>query len=420
MDHLRQKIHPGLRGALFYAAYWGAIGMFEPFLVLYFLHQGISAPQIGWLAAVLPLCTMILAPLIARLADHLQRRVAILALAGAGFGAALTMPALPAFQPAFATLLGFVALMAVFRSPMIALSDSLITQMAVRRSLDFGAMRLWGSMGFTASAIGLGLVWERTGFATMFLATGLGFIAVVIAALLLDETPRIKMPVEAQSERAAAGEAGASTLANAQTAAGKRRLPLDAGLLFLLGATFLMVAGLFMAGTFGSVYMDELGGSQVMVGALMGMGALGEVPGMLFGGRFARRFGATNTLIIAYIALAVGLAATGLARVPWLLLIFALLRGLGFGLALVGTVTTINTRAPEGFSSTYQGILNAACWGLAPLLGGPTSGWIYETFHAQGLFFTTAAMCLTACFFISPTYRLWKEKSSVPLAPVVE
>ena len=84
MNHLRQNIHPGLRGALFYAMYWGAIGMYEPFLTLYFLRQGITAEQIGWLAAVLPLCTMLIAPLVSRLADHLHRRVGILALAGVG------------------------------------------------------------------------------------------------------------------------------------------------------------------------------------------------------------------------------------------------------------------------------------------------------------------------------------------------
>lgn len=403
MNQLRHSIHPGLRGALFYATYWGAIGMFEPFLTLYFLRQGIQATQIGWLAAVLPLCTLLIAPLVSRLADRLQRRVVFLALAGLGFGAALTLPALPAFRPTFAALVGFVALFAVFRSPMVALADSLIAQMAAHHALDFGAMRLWGSICFTVTAIGLGLLWESSGFSTMFLVAGLSFLPVIAAALLLDEAPRIAHP----SEQPAGLPQGA-------------RLPLDPGLLFLLAATFLIIAALFMAGTFGAVFMNQLGGSQMMVGALMGVGALGEVPGMLFGGRVARRIGPTNTLLAGYAANALGLAATGLAREPWLLLVFALLRGLGFGLILVGTVTLINTRAPKGYTSTYQGILNAACWGLAPLLGGPISGWIFQSYGPSGLFFTAAGMAVAACFCIAPTYRLWKREKSIPVSPLVQ
>lgn len=395
MNQLREMIHPGLRGALFYAMYWGVVGMYEPFLTLFFLKQGINANQIGWLAAILPLCTMVVTPLVSRLADHLHRRVAILALAGLGFGAALTIPAQPAFQPTFSALAFFVALFSVFRSPMIALGDSLIAQMAVRHALDFGSMRLWGSIVFTFTAIGLGLVWERAGFATMFLSAGLGFLLVITAALLLDEAPRIAHPTE-EVKRTSKGA----------------RPSIDAGLLFLLGATFLVVAALFMAGTFGAVYMNQLGGSQMMVGALMGVGAMGEVPGMMYGGRVARRIGVTNTLLLAYTAIAVGLAVAGLVRQPWLLLVLAMLRGLGFGLMLVGTVMTINTRAPSGYTSTFQGILNAACWGLAPLLGGPISGWIYQAHGPAPLFFTAGVMGLAACVLIAPTYRLWKGEET--------
>jgi PPP family 3-phenylpropionic acid transporter len=275
--------------------------------------------------------------------------------------------------------------------------------MAVHHALDFGSMRLWGSMSFTVSAIGLGLVWERAGFTTMFLVAGISLLAVFAAALLLDEAPRIAHP----SEQPSAHPQGT-------------RMPVDPGLLFLLASTFLIIAALFMAGTFGAVYMNQLGGSQMMVGALMGCGALGEVPGMLFGGRVARRIGPTSALLIAYAANALGLAATGLAREPWLLLVFALLRGLGFGLVLVATVTIINTRAPKGYTSTYQGILNAACWGLAPLLGGPISGWIFQTYGPSGLFFTAGSMALGSCLFIAPTYRLWKKAPAVATSTAQE
>jgi len=391
---LAQKIHPGLRGAFFYAAYWGAVGAYEPFIAVYFLQRGLDEAQIGWMAAVLPFCTLLISPLVSRLADRTGRRVLLLALACAGFGAALTLPSWPGLEPGFPLLLLLFGLMAVFRSPVIPLSDSLIAPMAVRHQLDFGSMRLWGSLLFTAAAVGLGGLWQRIGFERMFLVSGLAFLPVVLAALLLEEPqghPAIPTPGLKEVPRA--------------------RFVFDPGVLFLLAGTFLIIAGLFMAGTFGAVYVTGLGGSPSLVGALMGLAALGEVHGMLFGLRIARRLGDTTTLLAAYALMAAGLAGYTFSTLPAVLLAFAVLRGVGFGAILVCTVTIINRRAPPNMASTYQGILSSACWGLAPLLGGPVSGWIYQTHGPIALFLTASAMAVAAGLLLTPTYRLWRNSA---------
>ncbi len=388
---LARKIPPGLRGAFFYAAYWGAVGAYEPFIAVYFLQRGLDEAQIGWMAAVLPFCVLLISPLVARLADRTGRRVRLLALACAGYGIALTLPALPGLEPGFPLLLLLFGLIAAFRSPVIPLSDSLIAPMAVRYQLDFGSMRLWGSLFFTATAVGLGGLWQRAGFETMFLVSGLAFAPVVLAALLLEEPrghPAIPTPGLKDIPRA--------------------RFVFDPGVLFLLAGTFLIIAALFMSGTFGAVYVTGLGGSPSLVGALMGLAALGEAPGMFFGLRIARRLGDTTTLLIAYALMALGLAGYTFSTLPGVLLAFAVLRGVGFGVILVCTITIINHRAPPNMASTYQGILSSACWGLAPLLGGPVSGWIYQAHGPLTLFLAAAGMVLFAGLLITPTYRLWR------------
>lgn len=393
MDQLRQNIHPGLRGALFYALYWGAMGLNEPFLPVFYLRSGLDAAQIGWVVALLPLCTLVIAPAVARIADRTNRRTLALALSCLAFAAAASVPAWPGFQPGFVPVMIFAALFAAARSPIVPLADSLIASMANRRALNYGAMRLWGSVIFTAAAVSTGAIWERTGFSTMFLCAAFGLLPVFISALLLDDPP------VAREEKDQGKPSG--------------RVALDPGILFLLAATFLVIAGLFMAINFTPVYMTALNGSQAMVGAMVGAAALGEVPGMLFGSRIARRLGSTTTLMVSYVIIAAGLSGIGLIASPLLLIAWAAVRGLGFGLLLVGTVTTINTRAPSQFTSTYQGILNAACWGLAPLLGGPASGWIYQHLGPRPLFFLAAGMTLAALLFLLPTYRLWAKEPRV-------
>jgi MFS transporter, PPP family, 3-phenylpropionic acid transporter len=361
---------------------------------VFFLKTGLNESQIGWMAAVLPLCNMLINPLISRLADRTRRRVLILAITSLGFGAALTLFTLPGLKLAFPLLLGMVGLVSIFRSPVNPLADSLIAGMASRHQLDFGQMRLWGSLFFTISAVCLGAVWQKIGFTNMFLASGVCFVLVIFSTLLLEE-PAAPALVEAEGfiRKPAQGQ----------------KTPLDPGLLCLLGATFLILAGLFMAGTFGAVYVTRLGGSTALVGAMMGMAALGEVPGMLLSSRIARRAGDTNMLLLAYGIVAAGLAGYTISTIPWVMLAFAALRGIGFGAILVNTVTILNNRAPRELASTYQGILSAACWGLAPLLGGPISGWAYQTFGPMPFFLGAAVITLLGAALLLPTYQLWKE-----------
>jgi MFS transporter, PPP family, 3-phenylpropionic acid transporter len=385
ITNLRNSIYPGLRGAFFYGSYWGAIGMYEPFVFVYFLQLGLTGTQIGWMAAVLPLCTLLINPLVARLADRTGRRTLILALISLGLGLGLTLLAWPGLPATFLVLLAAVGLYSAFRSPVVPLADSLIAGMTVRHQLDFGSMRLWGSIIFTLTAIGLGALWQQTGYHLMFLVAGLAFLPVAFSAVLLDETPNpAKMEIQRQ------------------------KVTFDPGVVFLMSGTFLIIAALFMALTFGPIYMTQLGGGAMLVGAMNGISAFGEVPGMLFGSRIARRLGDTNTLLVGYALTALGLGGYALTNSPIVILLFSGLRGVGFGLLLVSTIMIINNRAPQGLSSTYQGILNAACWGLAPLIGGPVSGWIYQNYGPAALFLIAAGMAVAAGLLITPTYRLWK------------
>jgi PPP family 3-phenylpropionic acid transporter len=401
MNTIRNRIPPGLRGAIFYGAFWGAVGIFEPYINIYFMRLGIDATHIGWLAVIIPLCTVVIAPLVARFADRTHQRATFLAIGCLGFGLAITLPAFsslwPGFRPTFPLLVMFVTICAIFRSPIISLADSLVATLSVRHNLDFGSMRLWGSIVFTLTAICLGFVWARTGYETMFMAAGISFLPVVFAALMLaEEGPHIQSPSPTSGVPAAN-----------PTDDPPSRLKMDLGVLCLISATFLVLEGLFMAGTFIPIYVSQLGGSDALAGAMIGMAALGEVPGMLFGSRISRRLGNTSALLVSYALTAAGLAGYALTRYPQVMLVFSVLRGFGFGIMLVSAVMIINTRAPRGFSSTYQGMLNAAGWGLAPLLGGPVSGWIFQTYGPQTLFLLAGGMSLAAGLIIAPTYWIW-------------
>ena len=60
--------------------------------------------------------------------------------------------------------------------------------------------------------------------------------------------------------------------------------------------------------------------------------------------------------------------------------------GLGFGLFFICTVQAIDERVPEEWSASAQAVMNAAAWGLAPLLAGPLSGVLFDTYGIRAIY----------------------------------
>ena len=181
-----RKLKPARRGSIYYLAYWAAIGIYNPFTNVYFVNLGLSGREIGLLSALLPLLTLTVAPALAGLADRRGWRVRILALSLAGMGVALL---LLSFPRSFLVLAPIMVLLALARSPIAPVADSLVARMAARHRLNFGGMRLWGSLGFALVAIASGALWQRAGYSFMFVLAGLAFLPVALCALLLEEGP---------------------------------------------------------------------------------------------------------------------------------------------------------------------------------------------------------------------------------------
>ena len=135
----------------------------------------------------------------------------------------------------FWTLLPLMLLLAIARSPIGALGDSLVARMATQHQLNFGKMRLWGSLSFAVVALISGFVWEGVGFGPMFAVAGLLFLPVSLSAALLEERP--------------------STYRSTQRSF--RSLGADGELLAILAASFLIGAAIGMDMIFEAIYMDS-------------------------------------------------------------------------------------------------------------------------------------------------------------------
>lgn len=352
---------PGWRGAPYYFTFWAAMGIALPFLNNYFHRMGLSGFQIGILSAISPLMTLMGGPTISYVADRRQwqKRILFWSLVGLSVGFLLLR-----HPQTFASLLPLMALVAVLRSPINPIADSLIARSASRHHVDFGNLRLWGSLSFALASLIGGALWDRLGFDPMFIVAALGLLPVMYFSSKLEKT----------------------NVPPTHTPQSIRRVWQDKGLIALLIATFLIGASEGMYVTFSGVYMDQLGGGQIMTGALFGMGALSEIPVMRASGAISRKVGRSQMVLLGYGLIAVALFGYAAVQLPGVLVLFAMLKGMGFAFYMVGSVSLIDARAPEAWASTLQSLMTAASWGLAPLITTPLAGWLSDSLGLPSLF----------------------------------
>jgi PPP family 3-phenylpropionic acid transporter len=359
----RNSLSPLKRGAVYYLGFGAAVGTFIPFLNVYF-HQnlGFTGRQIGILSMFFPLMTVVIAMPLSALADRYSWRISILTGAITGFGLCFLLARFPHH---FLVWAAFMFCLSIFFSPIAPLSDSLIARMSLRHNLNYGSMRLWASVSFALAAIGGGALWERIGFGAMFTIAGILFFPLLFFASHLEECPvivgqQIKVPV--------------------------LEILRDAGLVVLLATSFLVGAALRLSVMFDGIYMRYLDGTQFFVGLMFGLAAFCESPTMQYSAKVIRRLSGPKTLLLAYGTLIVAFLGYVLVWQPWMLLLMAMVKGLGFGLFYVSTVQLITIRAPESRSSTVQAMLTASIFGLAPLIAAPFGGELYDRFGLEAVF----------------------------------
>ncbi len=362
--------NPRLIGSLFYFSLWAQVGSYGPFVNVYFAQLGLTGLHIGLISACVSLMAFLVGPPLAMLAD--RRRWQKPMLLWALGSTALLMP-LFIFPRAFLPIFLLALLRAVLMSPMLPLADGLVARMATRHRIDYGQLRLWGSLSFAVVAIFCGALWERLGWPAMFIAGALLTLPVMVCALPLESNP----------------------LSARQTSPSLRLVRRDRGLLALLIATFLIGIGEGVYSAFSGVYMDALGGGKILVGALFGLSALCELPMMHYSGRIFHKLGKPLTVLLGYGLVGAALLGYALARSPWVLLLFAMLKGMGFALHFVGSVSLVDERSPESWTATLQSLTNAAR-GLAPLLTVPLGGWLADQMGLPAVFAGSGAAALLA------------------------
>jgi MFS transporter, PPP family, 3-phenylpropionic acid transporter len=359
----RQSGQPAGRLGLFYSANFLVIGIQLPFWPLWLAGRGLDARQIALVFAAATWAQVLATPAIGALADRLGRRRAVMiALAAAACAAYGMLWPVGGLWP----ILALNLLAGVAQAALLPLGDS-ITLAAVRaEGLDYGRVRMWGSLSFIVAAVGGGIA-----LAAMPRSArgGNGVLLLVLAAAVL-------------LLAACAGIAPASPAASSSRGrrVGLRRLFGDRAFrLFVVSAAALQASHQLYYG-FGTLYWRGLGFSDTAIGALWAEGVAAEIGLFWLGAPLVRRLGPLGLLLAGGIA---GILRWGLMGVVPGLAAAAglqLLHALTFGAVHLGAMHFLARQAPPAAAASAQSLYAAVSSGFGSGLVMLAAGALYAAY----------------------------------------
>lgn len=365
-----------LRLSVFFGCLCLIYGVHMAYLPVWLDSRGLSKVEIAVASAAPMFLRLLVTPTMAFAADQRgAHRDFIIAAAATGLALLFALAGVH-WVP---LLIVLVALMQVSFQTIMPLADAITLSAAQSRGLDYGRIRLWGSLTFiVAGYIASWAVAASGAEAVLWLSIAAGALTTAAALVL----PRARQAYEGANPRKPL------TLTDALAMVRDRRF-----LLFLLaiGAIQSSHAVLYV---FGILHWRAQGLSAGYVATLWGIGVVAEV--VLFW--YARKLatfasgGAMSLIMLGGIA---GLVRwTGMAWDPGVVWLFALqlLHAFTFAATHLGTMNWIQANVPPQAAATAQAVASTMTAGLAMAGAMLISGPLYAAYGGRA-FLAMVALC---------------------------
>lgn len=348
-----------LRLAFFYGAIFGSVGIFLPYWPIWLESRGLSNVEIGMIIGASFWPRIVTTLVVPNLADRLgQRRLAMTLMTG------LTVLGLLAFSLVsdfwLFMLLGLMT--GATWSCILPLADAISLDRTTSLGLDYGRIRLWGSISFICLSVIGGFALERAGAPSIYI------LLIVMTTLTL--VACFTMP---ESSRAPDG-AGSAALG---------RLFTRPDLWLLVIASSLIQASHMLLYNFGSIHWRAAGLSETVIGWLWAEGVIAEVIFFTFSTWLLKRVPLTRLLAIAGLMAVLRWTLNGFSvSLPFLVFTQAL-HAASFALTFLTTLHYLRETTPPELQASAQGFYIAVAF--APLSGlvSLASGWLYGAAGGQ-------------------------------------
>lgn len=349
-------LSPPSRIAAFYFAYFCYLGAYAPYFTLYLAGEGFSAAEIAAIQAM-PQFVRIFAPMAwGWLADASGSRRGVVALS-----CALTTLAVGSlyFVSGFLPTAINVAAIGLCSAAVLSIVDALTFTVLGPRTDRYGAVRLWGSVGFIIAVLATGALLDVAPVAKLlWVLFGLSLLTFVVA---------LGLPSPAIEPLAAVTGNLSAILRRPEVMA------------FFAACTCMTIAhgALYV---FYSIYLVQHGYSKTVVGMMWMLGVLAEIVVFLAMPALLRRVSLRAILLASFIAAGVRFAGIGWG-VEWLavLVVAQVLHAATFGSFHAASIAAVHRLFAGPLQVRGQALYMSLCYGLGGMAGTLLAGATWES-----------------------------------------
>ncbi|MDX1593922.1 MAG: MFS transporter [Gammaproteobacteria bacterium] len=355
----------------FYLFYFASLGALIPFWGLYLQDLGHDAAAIGELMALL-MATKIVAPnLWAWLADLRGERIRIVRLAS--FAALLCFAGV-FFGSDYLWMALVMVAFSFFWNASLPQFEALTLAHLVRDPHRYGLVRVWGSVGFIASVVALGALFEVTGREWLpWVVLGLFVLLWAISLSVPD----------------AGGNHAAATREPLRRVLGRPEV------MALFAACLLMQASHGPYYAFFSIHLDRAGYGAQLIGLLWALGVVAEIGIFLVAAPLLRRYNPRHLLIASLLLTALRWCLVGgLVAYPGWLAFAQLLHAASFGVYHAAAIQLVHRFFPAPHQGRGQALYSSLSFGAGGALGSLAGGYAWTALGATATFVFASVLAL--------------------------
>ncbi len=368
---------PYWRLSSFYFFYFAVVGAMIPYWGVYLKSLGYSSQDVGIISAII-LGTRIVAPNFwGWLADKTQQRLRIIrqgsALACVFFAGVL-------INQHYSWLVLVISLYTFFWHAVLPQFEVITLSCLGNQYQRYGQIRLWGSLGFMAAVVGLGLLFDYLPIHFLPIAI-LSFLLLIWLSSLSLKNVAVQKTHESSQ--------------------GFLSLVFQPAIMCFLLASFLLQLSHGPYYTFYSVYLQEhYHYSSTATGLLWALGVLAEVAIFLVMPKIMHRFDVRSLLLATFLITAFRWYLIGYcAHWLWVLLFAQLLHAASFGIAHSASIEIVRTQFKGAHQGQGQALYSSLSFGAGGAVGALMGGLLWD--HSASLTFLVASLSSLGAFAIA-------------------